>query len=37
MVPGKNWANNTMHPFQNLSCTGGHCNCGKHPCGCVIF
>ena len=33
MVPGSNWAGKTLHPFENLSCTGGQCDCGRNPCG----
>ena len=32
-VPGKNWMNDTMLPFENLSCSGPSCNCGASPCG----
>jgi hypothetical protein len=37
MVPGRNWAGNTLHPFENLSCTGGQCRCGLNPCGEYLF
>jgi hypothetical protein len=36
-VPGHNWMNNTMHPFENLSCHGRSCNCGASPCGEYLF
>jgi hypothetical protein len=32
-VPGNNWMNSTMYPFENLSCHGPTCNCGSSPCG----
>ena len=36
LVAGHNWAG-TMHPFENLTCSGGHCDCGRNPCGEYIF
>lgn len=38
MVPGQNWAHNTLTPFENLTCiVGGQCDCGAHPCGEYLF
>eukprot|EP00040_Diaphanoeca_grandis_P022888 m.123759 g.123759 ORF g.123759 m.123759 type:complete len:487 (-) comp29011_c0_seq1:136-1596(-) len=37
IVPGHNWARNTLFPFQNLSCAGGVCDCGMNPCGEYLF
>jgi hypothetical protein len=37
-VPGRNWMNDTLHPFENLSCTSGpSCDCGRSPCGEYLF
>eukprot|EP00661_Eupelagonemidae_sp_cell13_P004629 gene4629-1391_t len=46
MVAGANWAEDTQHPFENLTCTpprrGGtavpfSCDCGTNPCGEYVF
>ena len=37
LVPGHNWAGNTTHPFENLTCTTGQCDCGRNPCGEYLF
>ena len=28
-VSGNNWMNNTLHPYENLTCTGKACDCGE--------
>ena len=36
-VPGDNWSNDTSTIYQDLTCKGKSCDCGKSPCGEYLF